>query len=208
MTDLHLTSLSIDTHDLGRRAGAMARAQGTLSAPAGWQVGASAVVEGTDVHVDLRLESVVDGVLVSGTASIAVVAECSRCLDPVVSQQQVELQELFLFPDRVHDGAVVDLPTVAGEAFEIAGDEVRMLHEERADLEPALRDAVVLSLPAVPLCRTDCPGLCARCGVRLADNPGHAHETIDPRWQALSDLASGATDADQTPPDPSQQKGK
>ena len=38
-----------------------------------------------------------------------------------------------------------------------------------------------------PLCREDCPGLCAECGVPLADaGPGHRHEAAaDPRWAAL-----------------------
>ena len=53
------------------------------------------------------------------------------------------------------------------------------------DLEPALRDAVVLALPLQPLCRDDCPGLCPECGARLADDPGHAHDAVDPRWAAL-----------------------
>ena len=57
------------------------------------------------------------------------------------------------------------------------------------DLEPLLRDAVVLSLPFQPLCRDDCPGLCIECGARLADDPGHQHEEpIDPRWAALQGL--------------------
>jgi hypothetical protein len=64
------------------------------------------------------------------------------------------------------------------------------------DLEPAFRDAVVLALPMSPLCREDCPGLCAECGVPLADaGPGHRHdETVAPRWAALKHLDDQATD--------------
>ncbi len=59
------------------------------------------------------------------------------------------------------------------------------------DLEPALRDAVVLALPLAPLCTDDCPGLCVECGGRRADlAPDHGHETLDPRWAALRGRAS------------------
>ena len=58
-----------------------------------------------------------------------------------------------------------------------------------------LRDAVVLALPFQPLCRDDCPGLCTECGARLADDPGHQHESaIDPRWATLQGSVSSTTD--------------
>ena len=54
------------------------------------------------------------------------------------------------------------------------------------DLEPVLRDAVVLELPFQPLCRPDCAGLCPQCGANLNDDPGHEHRPDnDPRWDAL-----------------------
>ena len=62
------------------------------------------------------------------------------------------------------------------------------LNGDLLDLEPALRDAVVLALPLQPLCREDCAGLCSECGVRLDSDPGHGHEVDDPRWAALKAL--------------------
>ena len=62
------------------------------------------------------------------------------------------------------------------------------------DLEEVVRDAVVTSLPFQPVCRDDCPGLCSECGARLADDPDHHHDVIDPRWSALADLAHQGTD--------------
>ena len=57
------------------------------------------------------------------------------------------------------------------------------------DLEPAVRDAIVLTLPTNPLCRPDCPGLCPECGVHFDDLPAdHSHEAADPRWAALRNL--------------------
>ena len=70
------------------------------------------------------------------------------------------------------------------------------LEGDLVDLEPLLRDAVVLSLPFQPLCREDCPGLCTECGARLADDPGHQHEdAIDPRWAALRGLTQTDDDS-------------
>jgi hypothetical protein len=79
-------------------------------------------------------------------------------------------------------------------------DEERYLDGDLLDLEPALRDAVVLALPMSPLCRDDCPGLCAECGARLADaGPDHGHEdATDPRWAGLKRFDDQATEQDQT----------
>ncbi len=67
---------------------------------------------------------------------------------------------------------------------------MRELEGDLIDLETALRDVVVPALPFQPLCRDDCPGLCSECGAPLADDPDHSHETLDPRWSALSGLVS------------------
>ena len=76
-------------------------------------------------------------------------------------------------------------------------DEVSTLQDDLVDLEPLLRDAVVLALPFQPLCEDDCPGLCAECGARLKDDPDHAHdEPIDPRWAGLAALKQDQQDQD------------
>ena len=83
---------------------------------------------------------------------------------------------------------------------------VRRLEGDLLDLEPVLRDAVVLALPFQPLCRPDCLGLCPECGARLADDPDHTHDApIDPRWAQLQQLA--APDLDAQPEDPAGSAG-
>jgi uncharacterized protein len=69
-------------------------------------------------------------------------------------------------------------------------DEERYLDGDRLDLEPVVRDAIVLALPMSPRCRPDCPGLCIECGLPLAEaGPDHGHaEAHDPRWAALTRL--------------------
>jgi uncharacterized protein len=149
------------------------------SEPAPPQLGIEGVVgvpEAAEIELDLRFEAVMEGVLVSGTARASLTGECARCLDPIDDTVAVEFQELYFYPDRVP------------ETEEESGDAVRVVIDHMIDLEPTLRDEVVLALPQVPLCRDDCPGLCSECGARLADDPEHEHETIDPRWAALAEL--------------------
>lgn len=168
------SSWVINTRELGRRPGDSRAVH--RSAPTRHTLGIEGVIAapaGTEVELDMLLESVVEGVLVSGTAGVAVVGECSRCLDPISSRVEVELTELFAYPDSTTDATTDE-------------DEVSRLAKDLVDLEPVVRDAIVLALPNAPLCSEDCAGLCPDCGGKWADlGPDHRHETIDPRWAAL-----------------------
>ncbi|MDQ0031268.1 uncharacterized protein J2S89_003115 [Arthrobacter bambusae] len=134
------------------------------------------VQEGSDIELDLRLEAVHEGILVSGTVLAEVKGECGRCLDPLAYDLEVNVQELFFYEG-------VEL------SDEEDDEEQRRVEHDLIDLEPVLRDAVVTMLPFQPVCREDCQGLCSVCGVRLEDEPGHHHEDLDPRWAALAELA-------------------
>lgn len=173
--------LVIDVRELGRRPGEMRRVQAEVPAPAELTVGMASVPPATPMTLDLRLESVVEGVLVSGTVTAPVTAECARCLTPLEDTVTVDLTELFVYPDSTTDQTTED-------------DEVSHLVGDMLDLEPVIRDAVVLELPLSPLCREDCRGLCAGCGIALDDLPDdHTHTTTtDPRWAALTERLSGS----------------
>jgi uncharacterized protein len=160
----------LDVSEFAHRPGSLRRLHLSVPAPAELGIVVVGVPAGADVELDLRLEAVVEGVLVSGTAWAPLVGECARCLDPIDAEVEVDIQELYAF-----EGARTDEEELALEA-------------DLLDLEPALRSAVVLALPQAPLCREDCPGLCPECGARLADSPGHAHQTTDLRWAALMEL--------------------
>jgi len=173
--------LVLDTRDLPRRPGAMRTLSRAVPAPADLGVEMIGVPEGADVSLDLRLESVSEGVLVSGTISVPLKGECGRCLTPINTELAVPIQELFAYENSTTDETTEE-------------DEVGRMQGDLIDLEPALRDAVVLALPVNPLCRSDCPGLCPDCGVRWDELPeGHTHEQIDPRWAALGELTKGQT---------------
>ncbi len=183
--------LVLDTHELGRRPGTMREVRRTVPAPDDLGNGVIGVPVGTDMELDLRLEAVMDGVLVSGTVTATAEGECVRCLDPVTERVDVDVQELFLH----------DPPEEQDE-----DNEQPLLDGDLIDLEPTVRDALVPSLPFQPVCEPDCPGLCSRCGARLKDDPDHSHEETDPRWSALSGLSDqlgGAVAQDDTPAAPS-----
>ena len=153
MTSLDPRSpLVLDTRELGRRAGSMKQVSITVAAPADLGIALVAVPEGSEIELDLRLESVMDGVLVTGTALVTVSGECSRCLEPLAFDREVDIQELYEYPETDHRGRVVE--------SQDDEDELPKLEDDLLDLEPALRDAVVLALPLQPLCQPDCQGLC------------------------------------------------
>lgn len=174
----------LDTHELGRRPGSMRTVRLTVPAPAELGTAVIGIPEGADLELELRLEAVMEGVLVSGAVRGRAVGECVRCLDEVTEPVDVALAELFVYPERA---------AVAAQDGDEDDEDLRELEGDFLDLEPALRDAVVPMLPFQPVCRPDCPGLCSLCGARLADEPGHSHETLDPRWAALGGL-SGSDD--------------
>lgn len=154
----------------------MRSASRTVPAPAGLSGELIGVPGGSDLVLDLRLESVSEGVLVSGTAQVTLTGECARCLEPFTCGLEVDLQQLFVYPGNENDAD---------------DDEIGRLVDDCIDLEPLLRDAVVLALPLAPACREDCPGLCPQCGVRLVVvGPGHGHHEVDPRWAALEAMST------------------
>src|SRR6201986_1450640 len=165
-----------DMRAVGRGPGEFRDERRTASAPDGIGSGLVLVPAGGDVALDLRFEAVSEGVLVTGSAVAPLTGECARCLDPLTTAIEVSFQELYRYrPDP-------------GES-EDAGEE-RFLNGDLLDLEPAFRDALVLALPLSPLCRDDCPGLCAECGAKLAEaGPDHGHgDKVDPRWGLLAKL--------------------
>ncbi|WP_344781977.1 YceD family protein [Microbacterium kribbense] len=155
-----------------------------VTLPEHWGEGLVAFPAGEQVHVEVRFESVHEGILASGTADSRYIGECGRCLREIEASVEVEFQELFAYPgDEAND-------------FEVQDDHV--------DLETLVRDALVLSLPFQPVCRPDCPGLDTITGERLADLPdAEPRQNPDSRWAALAgftpESAAGADDSAPTP---------
>ena len=179
---------------LGRQAGSALTQTRTVPAPDDLHLELIGVPVGADVALEVRFEAVSEGVLATGTAIAPLAGECARCLAPLTSSVTASFQELYLYADGRHDKHDKhdkhDRYDKNDEQEEQDAGELYHLDGDLLDLEPAFRDAVVLALPMSPLCREDCPGLCAECGAPLADaGPGHRHDAAaDPRWAALKQL--------------------
>ena len=135
----------------------------------GLRVTGSEVPAGADVELDVSLEAVEGGIVVAGNVRAPWVGECRRCLGPVAGTAVADVEEIFVSDPE------------EGETYPILGDHL--------DLEPLAREAVVLSLPLVPLCRPDCAGLCPTCGADRNEGPCACPPPEgDPRWAALDAL--------------------
>jgi len=202
MSDVAATA--IDVSRLPRSPGSVLEVAREIPAPADLSVAMARVAPESPIDIDITLESVVEGIWMSGTADVDVTAECSRCLDPIEWAETVELEQLFVYPATDASGAIVrgaaddDATGATGDAEEPEPE----VHDDTIDIEGPLRDAVVLSLPLAPLCSPDCAGICPQCGERLEslDTP-HDHPDTDPRWAALEalleDAGKGASEDDQ-----------
>src|SRR5437588_10704023 len=174
----------VDITRLGRRPGAMVTLRETVPSPSRIGLDMIAIDRGAPLGLDLQVQSVSEGVLVTGTVTAPTAGECSRCLTPVTGRVQVRLTELFAYPDSATEATTEK-------------DEVGHIVVDTIDLEQPIVDAVGLELPFAPLCRMDCPGLCPECGVALAAEPDHHHDRIDPRWSKLADMLEPDSPRDQ-----------
>lgn len=129
------------------------------------------------IHADLLIESLVEGVLVSGTLTGTYLLECARCLTEFESPFSVDVSEVYSYPDQ---------PDI---------DEEFVVEDDAVDLVPMVRDEVLIGVPPNPLHDEACMGLCATCGEDLnVRDCGHLHEQIDLRWEPLKRLASELPD--------------
>jgi uncharacterized protein len=169
------TPYTVPVFDLMHRPGEMRESDLEVVAPTKLGEGLIAVQEGAPIDIALRIESLHDGLLVSAQVRAEATGECSRCLKPIAQSVEVDFAEVFAYS--------ID------EAFDF------QVQDDHVDLEPVVRDAVVLSLPFQPVCRPDCPGLDPETGERIEDLADYQpREVIDPRWSALTQLVA-ETDA-------------
>ena len=172
--------LVINISRLGRRPGSMMTYSETVPSPSRIGLDLIGIDEGAPLTLDLRIESVSEGVLVSGTVFAPTTGECARCLTPVTGDVEIDLTELFAYPD-----SATDETTESDEVGRVGSSGER----DTVDLEQPIIDAMGLALPFSPLCSPDCAGLCPQCGVPLATaEPSHHHEQIDPRWAKLAGI--------------------
>lgn len=158
----------LNVRDLVRHPGEMRERQLDITAPEHLGEGLVAVREGSALEVDVRLESLHEGVLATGTVAGRADGECARCLAPVSLPVRVEFAELFGYP--------------AEQPFD------HVLEGDLLDLEPVVRDAVVLALPFQPECVDGCDDLVLGPGISLITDEAERERPTDPRWAALQAL--------------------
>jgi len=121
------------------------------------------------------------GLLVTAGLTTSLAASCSRCLRDIEVPLDLRIEEEALPSIDLHSGLPLD---VSAEP-----DVVRLTDHHELELEPVVRDAISLAEPIAPLCEPDCPGLCPRCGERLAGGDhDHPDDEGDPRLAALRAL--------------------
>ena len=156
--------------ELRRRPGTQRDVQVAVSLP-DLAVSSARVPDGAEVVVDGTLEAIEGAITITGTVTAPWVGDCRRCLDPVEGTLEVPVREVF------------EARPVDGETYPLEEDEV--------DLEPVVRDAVLLNLPLAPLCRPDCPGPAPDAFPAVVsghDPDGDDERTPDPRWAGLEQL--------------------
>ena len=168
--------LTVDIIRLGRRPGSMVTLRNTVPNPSRIGAASIAIEQGAPLDLDLRLESVSEGVLVTGTVSAPWRGVCRRCTTPIDGEFNVSVKERFCDPDPERHVLDDEL------AYEIGDDQL--------DLGPMMRDAIVLELPLAPLCLADCAGLCAECGADRNVEACTCVPPVDPRWATLDVLRS------------------
>ncbi|MEV4235114.1 DUF177 domain-containing protein [Nocardia sp. NPDC049737] len=168
----------LDVISLGRRPGTMKALHRVVTIDERIGLDLIAIPVGAEVDLDLQLQAVSEGVLVTGTVAAPTAGECSRCLEPFTGTVDIQLTELFAYPDSATEQTTED-------------DEIYRIVDDTIDLEPVITDQIGLELPLQPLCTPDCAGLCPECGVRMAiAGSGHGHEILDPRWAGLAKFAA------------------
>ena len=164
-------SFLVPVHEIMKRPGQMRELELDIELEEPMGTAVVAVPKGENVEIDLRLESVHEGILATGDVFCEAHTECSRCLDEMKLEVEVDFQELF--------------------AYSVQSDDELTVDGEHIDLMQVVTDSVVLSLPFQPVCSKNCLGLCVECGFRLAQDPDHRHESVvDPRFSALEGFLS------------------
>lgn len=181
----------LNTYELQRRAGEMKEYELDIEVPEKIGVELIYVPVGEIIEVDARLESVTEGILLSAQVFATAKGECTRCLDPIEIPIEKRIQELYRYEVKVDHGGKKRKEAAAEAAQdEMDFDGELIMDGDIMDLEPPIRDAIVLSLPINPLCQESCAGLCPDCGGKWAELPkDHVHEVLDARWAQLADIS-------------------
>jgi uncharacterized protein len=144
------------------------------------------------VHVDAQLEKIERRIRIDAHGKAQLTVPCGRCLAPVSVDLPVDF-ELTLVPQDEYDDAPRSEKDTGssrvGGTFQPADAEEDTYSGKVIDLDPLVREQLLLALPGYPVCREDCKGLCSVCGANLNDRDcGCDRHVPDPRWAGLKDV--------------------
>ena len=188
-----------NAHDLPRRPGEMREYELTFDVHEALGFEVLAIAEDEPIDIDLRIESVAEGILATATVRTEASGECGRCLDAVYYDVDESFQELYEYVEDPRQARKKNKPgkkrVNKAEEEDLDEDLVRQMDGELIDLDGPIRDAIILNLPINPLCEPDCPGLCPDCGMKWVELPeDHEHAPADIRWAGLENWGSGESD--------------
>lgn len=181
-----------NTHDLPHRAGEMREYELDLEISDPLGIDLLSVKPGEIIEIDLRIQSVDEGVLATARVVATATGECTRCLKPIIWPIDENFAELYYYESRAAKTNAKKgskSKSTDEEDIDLEVDDLSFMVGDEIDLELAIRDAVILNLDINPLCTEDCAGLCPGCGEKWINLPAdHAHTPDDPRWSALKDF--------------------
>jgi uncharacterized protein len=181
-----------NTHDLPHRAGEMREYQLDLKLLEPVGVELLSVKSGEIIEVDLRIQSVDEGVLATGRVIATATGECTRCLAPITWPIDENFTELYYYEitgGRSNSKRSTRSKSDKEEDLDLDEDDLQFMVGDDIDLEPAIRDAVILNLEVNPLCQEDCPGLAENHGENWTYLSADQNQTpIDDRWASLKNF--------------------
>ncbi len=144
-------------------------------------------------ELDLYVEG--ENVFARGHLTGWVELACSRCVGPVRVAVDEPLQVTFMPAGRLPDVESADGTDAeeveAGADADVDADDLDLFpyKGEEVDLEPLMREQILLAVPFAPLCSESCLGLCPVCGIDRNTGTCTCDPTpADPRWSALKNL--------------------
>lgn len=181
-----------NTHDLPHRAGEMREYELDLKITEAVGVDLLSVKPGEIIEVDLRIQAVEEGVLATARVIADATGECTRCLKPIIWPIDESFTELYYYESSTNKSTKKHSSrgkSKKDEEIDLDEDELSFLDGDDIDLEPAIRDAIILNLAVNPLCSEDCPGLAEKSGENWAYLSASQSQTpTDQRWAALKDF--------------------
>ena len=181
-----------NTHDLPHRAGEMREYELDLKITEAVGVDLLSVKPGEIIEVDLRIQAVEEGVLATARVIADATGECTRCLKPIIWPIDESFTELYYYKSSTSKSTKKHSSrgkSKKDEEIDLDEDELSFLDGDDIDLEPAIRDAIILNLAVNPLCSEDCPGLAEKSGENWAYLSASQSQTpTDQRWAALKDF--------------------